>query len=98
MGGRCAGHHLQNKRHCCPWACALQCVWLSQDATHAPYIYLIPAQTHAPPPKKKSRVSQVEERALQDITNAEGQCSQLQSELSAARTEFKRYQALKVSF
>lgn len=41
------------------------------------------------------RVAQVEERALQDITNAEAQCGQLTAELSAVRTEFKRYQALK---
>jgi len=41
-------------------------------------------------------VNQVEEHALQDITNAENQCSQLQTELVSTRTEFKRYQALKV--
>ncbi|GAB4814836.1 hypothetical protein N2152v2_001882 [Parachlorella kessleri] len=42
-----------------------------------------------------ARVNQVEERALQDITNAENQCSQLQTELVSTKTEFKRYQALK---
>lgn len=32
---------------------------------------------------------------MADVASAEGQCAQLQSELGAARAEFKRYMALK---
>ncbi|PRW61371.1 leucine-rich repeat containing [Chlorella sorokiniana] len=42
-----------------------------------------------------TRVCQVEQRALRDLEAAEQQCAGLQSELETARSEFKRYQAMK---